>query len=601
MRFRAHQDAAQASTRRLLVLFVLVVAVLVAAVNAVLAVAYWISVPFVGFPDWFFETNTGLVLLYVLGGCWFETLRLRDGGAHVARMAGGRLVQTSGQHSADRLERRFANIVQEMALASRMPPPGAWVLPREEAINAFAAGWTPDDAVVAVTRGALQRLTREELQGVVAHEFSHLVHGDTRLNMRLVGLVWGLQLLFMFGRMLAARDELRRQPPAAYLFGLAFMAVGSLGWAAGRLLQAAVSREREFLADASAVKYTRVVTGIGGALRKIAEQARRHEDRLRAPQVGSIAHLMLSRSGARAWWWATHPPIGERLRRLYGRDPGPLPADVLPPPTADEIVSRLAPSTLAQVAPEPPGDGADAAPEAHRHDALQNPEWAGPAEREREALARIDRWHGPGELACALLTLIGGPGGDGSWAASQAATARIGVAPSVRRELTALSPATRQRVMERMALRTAAAPRTQRRAVLRAAASLATTRAAVLRWLVVRHLMRGAKITPGRTPLAALADDALRASAFVAPLLAGGNPTAWRARMLAAMPVQPATWPPTSPRATARALARLQRRLAPMQRPLLWRTWLETTGRPLDDEQQEALALAAVLLDLPRP
>ena len=601
MRFRAHQDAAQASTRRLLVLFVLVVAVLVLAVNAVLAVAYWVSMPFVGFPDWFFETNTGLVLLYVLGGCWFETLRLRDGGAHVARMAGGRLVQVSGQHPSDRLERRFDNIVQEMALASRMPPPGAWVLPREDALNAFAAGWTPDDAVVAVTRGALERLTREELQGVVAHEFSHLAHGDTRLNMRLVGLVWGLQLLFMFGRMLAARDKVRRQPPAAYLFGLAFMAVGSLGWAAGRLLQAAVSREREFLADASAVKYTRVVAGIGGALRKIAEQARRREDRLRAPQVGSIAHLMLSRSGTRAWWWATHPPIGERLRRLYGRDPGPLPADVLPPPTAGEVVARLAPSTLAQDAPEPPGDGADAAPEAHRHDALQNPEWAGPAEREREALGRIDRWHGPGELACALLTLIGGPGGDGTWAASQAATARIGVAEAVRRELTALSPATRQRVMERMALRTAAAPRTQRRAVLRAGASLATTRAAVLRWLVVRHLMRGARIVPGRTPLAALADDALRASAFVAPLLADGNPTAWRARMLAAMPVQPAAWPPTSPRTTARAFARLQRRLAPMQRPLLWRTWLETTGRPLDDEQHEALALAAVLLDLPRP
>ena len=127
MRFRAHQDAAQASTRRLLVLFVLVVAVLVLAVNAVLAVAYWISMPFVGFPDWFFETNTGLVLLYVLGGCWFETLRLRDGGAHVAKMAGGRPVQATGQHPADRLERRFANIVQEMALASRMAAPGAWV------------------------------------------------------------------------------------------------------------------------------------------------------------------------------------------------------------------------------------------------------------------------------------------------------------------------------------------------------------------------------------------------------------------------------------------------------------------------------------------
>jgi Zn-dependent protease with chaperone function len=602
VRFRAHQDAAQASTRRLLVLFVLVVAVLVVAVNAVLALAYWVSMPFVGFPDWFFETNTGLVLLYVLGGCWFETLRLRDGGAHVARMAGGRPVQASGQHAVDRLERRFANIVQEMALASRTVPPGAWVLPREEAINAFAAGWTPDDAVVAVTRGALERLTREELQGVVAHEFSHLQHGDTRLNMRLVGLVWGLQLIFMFGRMLAARDELRRQPPAAYLFGLAFMAVGSLGWAAGRLLQAAVSREREFLADASAVKYTRVVAGIGGALRKIAEQARRHEDGLRAPQVGSLAHLMLSRSGARAWWWATHPPIRERLRRLYGRDPGPLPADVLPPPTGDDdLAPRLAPPTGTPGGPQPRGDGADAKPQSHRHDALQNPEWAGPAEREREALARIDRWHGPGELACALLTLIGGPGDDGTWAASHDATARVSVAEAVRRELRALSPATRQRVMERMALRTAAAPRTQRRAVLRAAASLANTRAAVLRWLVVRHLMRGAPIVPGRAPLAALADEALRASAFVAPLLADGNPTAWRARMLAAMPVQPASWPQSSPRATARAFARLQRRLAPMQRPLLWRTWLETTGRPLDDEQHEALALAAVLLDLPRP
>jgi hypothetical protein len=175
------------------------------------------------------------------------------------------------------------------------------------------------------------------------------------------------------------------------------------------------------------------------------------------------------------------------------------------------------------------------------------------------------------------------------------------VAEAVRAELTVLSPATRQRVMERMALRIAAAPPAQRRAVLRAAAPIATTRAALLRWLVIRHLMRGSRLVPGRAPLAALADEALRASAFLAPLLADGNPTAWRARLLAAMPVQPAAWPATSPRATARAFVRLQRRLAPMQRPLLWRAWLETTPRPLDDERHEALALAAVLLDLPRP
>jgi Zn-dependent protease with chaperone function len=600
MRFRAHQDAAQASTRRLLALFVLVVAALVIAVNIVLALAYWVSMPFVRFPAYFFETNTGLVLLFVLGGCWFETLRLRDGGEHVARMAGGRPAQTSGYTASDRLERRFANIVQEMALASRLPPPAAWVLPREDAINAFAAGWAPDDAVVAVTRGTLERLTREELQGVVAHEFSHLVHGDTRLNMRLIGLVWGLQMLFTFGRMLAARDELRRQPPAAYLFGLALMGVGSLGWAAGRLLQAAVSRQREFLADASAVQYTRVVAGIGGALRKIADQARRHEDRLHAPQVGSLAHLMLSRPGARSWWWSTHPPIGERLRRLYGRDLGPLAADPLPPPPDDDTgVARFVGgaqtrAVRAGAGPTPP------TPEAHRHDALQNPALQGAAQLEREALARIDRWHGPGERAAALLMLIAGPGRDGTWAAAHEATSHLGVAAAARRELGALRPAARLAALERLAARTAAAPRAERRALLRSAATLATSPVSKLRWLAVRHLVRGEdRPAAGRVPLGPLAVDALRASEFLAPLLgaAGG---VWKARLLAALPIQPAARPAAeAPRATLHALLRLQRRLAPMQRPLLWRAWLEATQQPLDDDRREVLALAALLLDLP--
>jgi Zn-dependent protease with chaperone function len=601
VRFRAHQQAAQTSTRRLVALFVLVVAALVLAVNAVLAAAYVVSMPLLGFPKFFFETNTALVLLYVLGGCWFETLRLRDGGTHVARMAGGRPAQTSGHAPADRLERRFANIVQEMAIASRLPAPAAWVLPREDAINAFAAGWAPDDAVVAVTRGALERLTREELQGVVAHEFSHLAHGDTRLNMRLIGLVWGLQMLFMLGRMLAARDEMRRQPPAAYLFGLALMGVGSLGWAAGRLLQAAVSRQREYLADASAVKYTRVVAGIGGALRKISEQARRHEDRLQAPQAGSLAHLMLSRPGARAWWWSSHPPIGERLRRLYGRDPGPLPAEVLPLPTVDEPrITRFAPAG-ASAGIGASASSSDASPEAHRHDALQNPEWSGRAEREREALARIERWHGPGELAAALLSIVGGAGPDGDWGASRDATARIAVADAVRRELSALGLRARLGVLERLAMRVAAAPRAQRRSLLRAAAALATTRATMLRWLALRHLMRGGRLVAGRLPLSALADDALRASAFVAPLLGGKDAGVWRARLLAALPLQPSRWPTTTPLATARAFVRLQRRLAPMQRPLLWRAWREATAQPADDDRQEVLALAALLLDLPRP
>src|SRR5216117_657360 len=157
MRFRRHQEAAQDSTRRLLGLFSLVLLGLVLAVNAALALIYRITFPFAsGYPSLFFETNTAIVLLFVLGGCWFETLRLREGGAHVARLAGGRPVQASGHSASDRLERRFANIVQELALASRIQAPAAWVLPRDDAINAFAAGWAPEDAVIAVTRGALE-------------------------------------------------------------------------------------------------------------------------------------------------------------------------------------------------------------------------------------------------------------------------------------------------------------------------------------------------------------------------------------------------------------------------------------------------------------
>ena len=328
MRFRQHQEAAQQQTRQLVLMFVLVVIALVVAVNVVLALAYWITVPFawpsLGLPDWFIETNTALVLLFVLGGCWVESTRVRDkGGPHVAELAGARPAQPGGSDELSRREQRFANIVQEMAIASgQRPPPQAWVLPRDDAINALAAGWRADDAVVAVTRGALERLTRAELQGVVAHEFSHLVHGDTRLNMRLVGLVWGLQMIWGLGTSLWSEDERGRRGAGA-LVGLALMAVGSLGWLAGRMLQAAVSRQREFLADASAVKFARHVDGLGGALRKIADQQVRHIKGLASAHAASLSHLLLSDQtlAGRGWrqWLATHPTLTQRLSRLYGR------------------------------------------------------------------------------------------------------------------------------------------------------------------------------------------------------------------------------------------------------------------------------------------
>ncbi len=226
MRFRRHQEAAQATTWGLLVGFGLALLVVVLAVNGLLALAYHLTLPLARhYPAYFFETNTLLVLLFVGGGCWLEGLRLREGGAHVARLAGARPAET-GDAPLPRLETRFVNIVQEMALASRRRPPQAWVLAGDDHINAFAAGWDEDDAVIAVTRGALERLTREELQGVVAHEMGHLAHGDTRLNMRLIGLVWGLQLLHGLGRTLSQRDDQGHWRPGV-LFGLALRVVGS--------------------------------------------------------------------------------------------------------------------------------------------------------------------------------------------------------------------------------------------------------------------------------------------------------------------------------------------------------------------------------------
>jgi len=329
MRFREHQEAAQTTTRRLLLLFAGVLVLLVLAVNGVLALIYRFTFPWIpGYPRFFFETNTALVLLFVLGGCWFEMLRLRAGGVHVAQLAGGRGLREPHGQPQDLYEKRLLNVVDEVAIACNVKPPQVFVLPREDAINAFAAGWDLDDAVIAVTRGALERLTRDELQGVVAHEFSHLVHGDTRLNMRLVGLVWGLQMVYNFGHSLVEPDEVGRRSPGL-LFGLGLMAVGSLGWIAGRLLKAAVSRQREFLADASAVKYTRSSTGIGGALRKIADQAWRRQDGWHNAHAESLSHLFFV-SRLRWAWFATHPPLAERIRRIYGYPAGPLPARVLP-------------------------------------------------------------------------------------------------------------------------------------------------------------------------------------------------------------------------------------------------------------------------------
>ncbi|WP_224408438.1 M48 family metalloprotease, partial [Afifella sp. IM 167] len=173
--------------------------------------------------------------------------------------------------TTDPLRRRLRHVVEEMAIASGVPVPEIYLLEQEAGINAFAAGYTPADAAVAVTQGALETLSRAELQGVIAHEFGHILNGDMRLNIRLMGVLFGILVLALLGRFLlsSARLSARRDGRGVLAIGLALVAVGYVGLFFGRLIQASVSRQREFLADASAVRFTREPSGIAGALKKI--------------------------------------------------------------------------------------------------------------------------------------------------------------------------------------------------------------------------------------------------------------------------------------------------------------------------------------------
>ena len=326
MRFFESQRHARGETRKLLLAFALTLLLLVLAVNAALALAWGVTWGFwvpgeMSYPKHYFAVNTGGTLLFVLGGWWVETSRLADGGGlRLAEQMGARPAQVSG----DADERRFANILDEMAIASGMTRPTAMVVARDQGINAFATGWDEDDAVVAVTRGALENLTREELQGLVAHEFSHIREGDTRLNMRLAGMVFGLEMLYRMGQHLFEPDTRDRRMVAAFI-GLAIMAAGWLGWVAGHALQAAVSRQREYLADARAVQWTRSKDGLGGVLRKVLSQQR---EGVVARPVGSVLQHMLlvaNEAGSVAHWLASHPTLEQRIRRIYGRNMGPLP------------------------------------------------------------------------------------------------------------------------------------------------------------------------------------------------------------------------------------------------------------------------------------
>ena len=261
------------------------------------------------------------VLLSVVIGSLVKIAELSKGGKAVAEMLGGVPVNPS---TTDPDERRLLNVVEEMSLASGVPVPQVYVLD-EEAINAFAAGYGTADAAVGVTRGCITRLTRDELQGVIGHEFSHILNGDMRLNIRLMGLLNGILFLALLGGVLM-RLALTSRPrssndknggsivAALVAGGLVLYIVGWIGVFFGKLIKAAVSRQREFLADASAVQYTRNPNGLAGALSKIAS----HSSRLEHPKAQEASHMFFGNGMAEAWLglFATHPPIQQRIAEI---------------------------------------------------------------------------------------------------------------------------------------------------------------------------------------------------------------------------------------------------------------------------------------------
>jgi Zn-dependent protease with chaperone function len=319
MNFFQRQQDVRRSSRRLVLLFVVAVLAIVAVVDLI---AYFLF----GLSGWSAASVldvllvvTVLLILVIGLASFFRTLSLRSGGGgKVARSLGGIHVP---ENTPDPRLRRLRNVVEEIAIASGTPVPEVYVLPHENGINAFAAGFTPADAAIAVTHGALEALNRDELQGVIGHEFSHVVNGDMRLNIRLMGVLFGLLGLSVVGRILVSTRGDRNPLP---LIGLVLMLVGYIGVFFGRLIKAAVSRQREYLADASAVQYTRQTAGLAGALKKIG--GLEAGSRLRDKRAEDVSHMLFGEGFSRfTAWFATHPPLELRIRQL---DPSFDPAEL---------------------------------------------------------------------------------------------------------------------------------------------------------------------------------------------------------------------------------------------------------------------------------
>jgi Zn-dependent protease with chaperone function/uncharacterized tellurite resistance protein B-like protein len=344
LNFFEHQQLARRNSRVMVVLFLIAVVAVVAAVDFVVAAVYLAGTDVAGgrvpisVHVWSALLTAGTIFVVSL----VHVSRLGGGGAAVAAMAGARRVAAG---TTEPLERRLVNIVEEMAIASGVRVPQVYVMDGETGINAFAAGWDVSGAVVAVTRGALQKLNRDELQGVVGHEFSHILNGDMRLNIRMLGVLAGIVFIGSvgeFGMRRAGEADDLRAVAAVFAVGLALFIVGYIGLFFGRLIKAAVSRQREFLADASAVQFTRNPDGIAGALDQIGAAPRGALISARCAE--DFSHMFFGESLRQRFGGllATHPSIEARIRRINPRFQAPAYRDKRPEPSAPAAAAGFA-------------------------------------------------------------------------------------------------------------------------------------------------------------------------------------------------------------------------------------------------------------------
>lgn len=337
MNFFEHQDKARKKTKLLVFYFLLAILLIILALNAFIygsiyyTAQYYPDVyPLLYQPIWIFVS--GIVLLIILGGTLIKTITLKGGGLSVAKMVKARPLE---YHTKDFKEKRLLNIVEEMSIASGVPIPKLFIMDNELGINAFVAGIKPQDTVMVVTKGALDNLNREELQGVIGHEFSHIFNSDMRINIRLISILAGILAIGVIGEMLMRsgvhsgisrattstyRTGRRNQASTSIMIvaiGAGVLIIGYIGLFFGRIIKSAISRQRELLADACSVQFTRYPQGLTSAFKRM--QLLKVGSKLQTDKVEDISHLCFGEAMSFFFFkslFATHPPIDKRIKAI---------------------------------------------------------------------------------------------------------------------------------------------------------------------------------------------------------------------------------------------------------------------------------------------